>query len=124
MEVKGKLKIFPDRPDQDRRVRSRHRLRAQCPQCVDQGVAAPSLVRPEVWCEGLCWKHACSKGLKPPSRAGKNQKPQKKSKKSAQQANTKKDSRDKKAATLIDLPIAENEKDTETRNLDHWARNR
>ena len=87
MEVKGKLKIFPDRPDQDRRVRSRQRLLAQCPECVEQGVAAPSSVRNEVWCEGLCWKHARERGLKPPpSRAPKSHTQQKKCKKSAQQS--------------------------------------
>ena len=96
--VKGRLLFFPERPDQDHRVRDRserNRFRGTrlfCPECVDQGSFEPRFARPELWCESFCWKHAREKGLKPPpSRAGKNKKPQKKCKKSAQQANAKKD---------------------------------
>ena len=64
---KAGLKFVPDKRNDAERHRVRVRVRPTCSDCAEQGVPDRP-ARTEVWCKGLCRKHATEKKLKQPPR--------------------------------------------------------
>ena len=77
--VNGAWEIPPDFRNYAERHRVRHRVRAPCPVCAEQGLLGKAQLF--TWCKGFCYKHAKGQGLLEPKKKKLVQEPQVKMKK-------------------------------------------